>query len=237
MFNLVTFVSNLARLISGSHFRTDYKAETDIVSGQTKHYLKLSTSDKDYQLYRFMVNNGDIDIFVIKEFEYIGVNEYLLASITLEDILEDGKFDANSSNFNKVNACIIKAVMTHYTCSKAGKLTPLPLSVPLSFDFKLGRIGTEILRSVASSIISNTRQAILKDSVVPNSLWIYVGGTNSYVFIRPFDNTLLVMIFTVGYDGMTGGNNYKYIYHDVYYAGDIFSLNDMVTKICEICSK
>ena len=235
MFNLVTFVSNLARLISGSHFRTDYKAETDIVSGQTKHYLKLSTSDKDKQLYRFAVNNGDIDIFVVKELDYIGVNEYLLASITLEDILEDGEFDTSNTNFNRVMACIIKAVMTHYACSKADKLIPLPLSVPLSFDFKPSKVGPEILLSVANSIVRNTKNAVVEDSVVPNSLWIYVGGTNSNVFIRPFDNVLLVMIFTVCYDGMTSGSAFKYIYHDTYYTGDIFSLNDMVTKICEVC--
>ena len=236
MFNLVTFVSNLARLISGSHFRTDYKAETDVVFGLTKHYLKLSTSDKDYQLYRFAVNNGDIDIFVIKELDYIGVNEYLLASIALQDILEDGKFDTGNTNFNTVMACIIKAVMTHYTCSKADKLIPLPLSVPLSFDFKTNKAGPEILLSVANSIVRNTKNAVVRDSVVPNSLWIYVGGTNGNVFIRPFDNVLLVMIFTIGYDGMTGGNTFKYTYHDVYYADDIFSLNDMVTKICEVCN-
>ena len=233
MFNLVTFVSNLARLISGSHFRSDYKAETDIVSGQTKHYLKLSTSDKDYNLYRFAVNNGDIDIFFVKDLEHIGTNEYLLASITLEDILEDGKFETSNSNFNRVMTCIIKAIMTHYACSKADKLIPLPLSVPLSFDCK---VGSEIMRSIANSIIHNTQRSILQASVVPNSLWIYVDSSNSYVFIRPFDNTLLVMIFTVGYDGMTGGSVFKYIYHDVYYAGDIFSLNDMVNKICEVCN-
>lgn len=235
MFNLVTFVSNLSRLISGSHFRSDYKAETDIVSGQTKHYLKLSSSDKGYNLYRFAVNNGDIDIFFAKEFDYIGTNEYLLASIALEDILEDGEFDTSNTNFNRVNACIIKAIMTHYACSKADKLIPLPLSVPLSFDFKLGGIGTEVLRSIASSIIRNTQNAVMQDSVAPNSMWINVGGSNSYVFIRPFDNVLLVMIFTIGYDGMTGGSTFNYIYHDVYYAGDIFSLNDMVSKICEVC--
>lgn len=235
MFNLVTFVSNLARLISGSHFRSDYKAETDIVTGQAKHYLKLSSSDKEYNLYRFAVNNGDIDIFFVKELEHIGTNEYLLASITLEDILEDGRFETSNSNFNRVMVCIIKAVMTHYACSKADKLIPLPLSVPLSFDFKPSEVGSEILRSIASSIIRNTQNAVMQDSVVPNSLWIYVGGSNSYVFIRPFDNVLLVMIFTVGYDGMTGGSTFKYIYHDAYCAGDIFSLNDMVAKICEVC--
>lgn len=235
MFNLVTFVSNLARLISGSHFRSDYKAETDIVTGKAKHYLKLSSSDKEYNLYRFAVNNGDIDIFFVKELEHIGTNEYLLASITLEDILEDGEFDTSNTNINRVLVCIIKAVMTHYACAKADKLIPLPLSVPLSFDFKPSEVGSEILRSVANSIIHNTQRSVLQDSVIPNSLWIYVGGSNSYVFIRPFDNTLLVMIFTVGYDGMAGGSVFKYIYHDVYNAGDIFSLNDMVTKICEVC--
>ena len=106
----------------------------------------------------------------------------------------------------------------------------------MSFDFITSKVGSEILRSIANSIIHNTQRSVLQDSVVPNSLWIYVGGSNSYVFIRPFDNTFLVMIFTVGYDGMTGGSVFKYIYHDVYYAGDIFSLNDMVNKICEVCS-
>ena len=236
MFNLETFVSNLARLISGSHFRADYKVEVDDAIKQIKHYLKLSTSDKDYQLYRFAVNNGDIDIFVIRELEFIGVNEWLLASITLEDILECGEFDTSNTNFNRVMICIIKAVMSHYACSKADKLIPLPLSVPLSFDFITSKVGSEILRSIANSIIHNTQRSVLQDSVVPNSLWIYVGGSNSYVFIRPFDNTFLVMVFTVGYDGMTGGSVFKYIYHDVYYADDIFSLNDMVNKICEVCS-
>lgn len=235
MFNLATFVSNLARLISGSHFRADYKAETDIGSGQTKHYLKISTSDKAYSLYRFAVNNGDIDITVIRELERTSANKYLLASITLEDILEDGEFDTSNTNFNRVMVCIIKAVMTHYTSYKADKLIPLPLSVPLSFDFKPSEVGSEILRSVANSIIHNTRRSVLQASVIPNSLWIYVGGSNSYVFIRPFDNILLVMIFTVGYDGMTGGSVFNYILHDVYYAGDIFNLCDMVNKICEVC--
>ena len=225
MFNLETFVTYISRLISGSHFRTDCKVED--VSNRTKYYLKLSVSDKDYNLYRFELSNGEIDILALREVEFLGVVEDILTSIKLKDISEYGQ--------STVVLYIIKTVMVHYAFSKAGLPIPLPYSVPTSFSFKPEDVESEILTSVANSILRNTNNATLELSVLPNSFWINVGCAYGVLVQQVNDKFVAVLVFNIGCDGMTGGTSYKYIYHDVYSAVDIISLNELVTKVADIC--
>ena len=232
MLNLESFVANLARLINGSHFRADCKVEGS--DNQIKYYLKLSTSDKDYKLYRFELDGKDLDIFVVKEVEFLGANEELLTSVKLEDIFDGDTIITDSIRYNKVTAYIIKSVMVHYAFSKAGKYIALPFSTPSSFSFKLDEVGSEVMTSLANSILRNTKQSTLRDSVLPNSFWVNVGDVDG-VLLHQVGDKVAVLVFNIGYDGKTGSTSYKYIYHGVYDAHDTTSLNELVGKVADIC--
>ena len=234
MLNLEAFATNLARLINSSHFRADCKVE------ENKYYLKLSVNDKDYNLYRLGLSDYELDIFAVKENEFLGVTEELLTSVKLKDIFEvkKGIFEydtivTDSANYNEVMAYIIKSIMIHYTFSKAGKFISLPFSTPSSFSFKPEEVSSEILTSAANTILRNVAHSTLRDSVLSNSFWIDMGKDG--VIIHQVVDDVVVLVFNIGCDGSTGSTCYNYVYHDVCSAKDIISLGEMVVRVCNIC--